>query len=94
MKNLIRRGIPISMRGMVWKSIVDNRVRTYMDRPQPDYYQVKYNLIIFFFCGLECVGHSFAFVAHFVLFGYVWIRTQSATIASRLAINLSTRLSP
>jgi hypothetical protein len=40
MKNLIRRGIPISMRGMVWKAIVDNRVRTNMDRPQPDYYQV------------------------------------------------------
>lgn len=39
MKNLIRRGIPISMRGMVWKAIVDNRVRTNMDRPHPDYYQ-------------------------------------------------------
>ncbi len=78
MKNLIRRGIPISMRGMVWKSIVDNRVRTYMDRPQPDYYQVKYNLLLFFcifFGGLECVGHSFAFVAHFVFLRYVWIRT-------------------
>jgi hypothetical protein len=29
------------MRGMVWKAIVDNRVRTNMDRPHPDYYQVS-----------------------------------------------------
>ena len=25
MKTLIRRGIPINLRGMVWKAIVDNR---------------------------------------------------------------------
>ncbi len=26
--------------------------------------------------GLECVGHSFVYVAHFVFSKYVWIRTQ------------------
>ncbi len=31
-----------------------------------------------FFGGLEFVGHSFAYVAHFVLMGDVWIRTQRA----------------
>jgi hypothetical protein len=30
-----------------------------------------------FFGGLECVGHSFAYVAHFVFLRDVWIRTQS-----------------
>jgi len=39
MKNLIRRGIPINLKGTVWKAIVDNRIRGSMERPQPDYYQ-------------------------------------------------------
>jgi len=39
MKTLIRRGIPINLRGSVWKAIVDNRVRTYLEKPQSDYYQ-------------------------------------------------------
>jgi hypothetical protein len=30
--------------------------------------------------GLECVDHSFAYVAHFVIFGDVWIRTQRAAV--------------
>jgi len=38
-KKLIRGGIPINQRGLVWKAIVDNRIRGSMDRPQPDYYQ-------------------------------------------------------
>lgn len=42
MKNLIRRGVPINLRGSVWKSIVDNRVRevrSNAEKPQLDYYQ-------------------------------------------------------
>jgi len=39
MKCLIRNGIPINQRGVVWKAIVDNRIRGVMDRPQPDYYK-------------------------------------------------------
>ncbi len=45
-----------------------------------------------FFDGLECVGHSFAYVAHFVFGGDVWIRTQRAAVASRSATNLATHL--
>jgi hypothetical protein len=29
----------------------------------------------FFFCAIECVCHSFAYVAHFVFLRDVWIRT-------------------
>ncbi len=46
-----------------------------------------------FFGGLECaVGHPFAYVAHFVFLGDVWIRTQRATLASRYATKLATHL--
>jgi len=38
-KNLIRRGIPINQRGIVWKAIVDHRVRAHHDRSQTDYYK-------------------------------------------------------
>jgi hypothetical protein len=43
-----------------------------------------FNFFIFF-GGLECVGHSFAYVTHFVLLRDVWNRTQRAAIASRRA---------
>jgi hypothetical protein len=46
-----------------------------------------------FFCGLECVGHSFAYVAHFAVFRDVWIRTQRAAVESRSATNLANHLS-
>ncbi len=51
----------------------------------------------FFFCiffgGLECVGHSFAYVAqHFVFLRDVWIRTQIAAVARRCVTNLATHL--
>jgi hypothetical protein len=54
-------------------------------------------ICIFFFCGgrLECVGHSFAYVAHFVFLRDIWIRTQSsqrAAAASRRATILATHL--
>merc|ERR1719192_726744 len=38
MKCLIRNGIPITQRGVVWTAIVENRIRGVMERPQPDYY--------------------------------------------------------
>ncbi len=46
----------------------------------------------FFFGGLECVGHFFAYVAHFVFLRDVWIQTQRAAVASRRATNLATHL--
>jgi hypothetical protein len=47
---------------------------------------------IYFFGGLECVGHAIAYVAYFVFLRDVWIRTQRAAIASRHAINLATHV--
>ncbi len=34
----------------------------------------RINFFVYFFSGLECVGHSFAYVAHFVFLRDVWIR--------------------
>ncbi len=46
-----------------------------------------------FFCGLECVGQSFAYVAHFVFLRNVWIRTPAESCReSRHATNLATHL--
>jgi hypothetical protein len=46
------------------------------------------------FVGLECVGHSLTYVAHFVFFFRdVCIRTQRAAVASRRATNLAIHLS-
>ncbi len=43
----------------------------------------------YFFGG--CVGHFFAYAAHFVFLGDDWIRTQrAAAVASRRATNLAT----
>ncbi len=44
----------------------------------------------YFFGGLECVGHSLAYVALFVFLRDFWIRTQRAAVASRRATNLAT----
>ncbi len=49
-------------------------------------------ILLNMFCGLELVGHSFAYVAHFVFLRDVWIRTQRAAVASRRATNLATHL--
>ncbi len=43
-----------------------------------------------FFGGLECVGHSFAYVAHLLFLRDVWIRTQSTAVASWRATDLAT----
>ncbi len=50
------------------------------------------NKLAYYFGGLECVGHSFAYVAHFVYLRDVWIQTQRAAVARR-ATNLATHLS-
>ncbi len=39
-----------------------------------------------FFGGLECVGHSFAYVGHFDFLRDFWIRTQRAAVANRAGI--------
>jgi hypothetical protein len=48
----------------------------------------RQTFFVYIFGGLECVGHSFAFVAHFVLLRGVWIRTQRAAVASIHATHL------
>jgi hypothetical protein len=49
-------------------------------------------LFVYFFSGLECVGHSFAYVAHLVFLRDVWIRTQRSSVASSCATNVATHL--
>ncbi len=44
---------------------------------------------VYFLAGLECVGRSFAYVAHFGFLRDVWIRTQRAGVACRHATNLA-----
>ncbi len=51
-----------------------------------------YKHICIFFGGLEWIVHSFAYVANFVFLRDVWIRTQSASVASRRATNLANHL--
>ncbi len=46
----------------------------------------------FFLAGCECFGHSFVYVAHFVILRDAWIRTQRAAAARRCANNLATHL--
>ncbi len=45
---------------------------------------------LYIFWRARCVGHSFAYVAHFVFLRDVWIRTQRAAIACRHVTNLAT----
>ncbi len=47
-------------------------------------------IFLHYFGGPECVGHSFAYVAHFYFIMDVWIQTQSAVIPSKRTINLAT----
>ncbi len=54
---------------------------------------VLYFYIFFGGGGLECVGHYFAYVAHFAFLRDDWIRTQRAAVASWRATNLATHLS-
>ncbi len=49
-------------------------------------------IFVYFFSGLECVGHFFAYVALYVFLRDIWIQTPRAAAASRLATNLTTHL--
>ncbi len=48
---------------------------------------------VYLFGGLECVGHSFAYVAHLRFLRDVWIRTHNAAVASWHATELATHSS-
>jgi hypothetical protein len=52
------------------------------------------NILIFLyiFGGLDWVGHSFDYVAHFVFLRDVWIRIQRSAVANKRAPNLATHL--
>ncbi len=51
-------------------------------------------LFVYIFGGLECVGHSFTYVAQFVFLEDVWMRTHRAAVASGRATNLVTYYLP
>jgi hypothetical protein len=57
----------------------------------PALVQLKIFILYIFFGGLQCVGNSFAYVAHFVFLRDVLIRTQRAAVASR-RVTLTTHL--
>jgi hypothetical protein len=42
-----------------------------------------------FFCGIECIGHSFTNRSFCIFEMPAWIRTQRAALASRRATNLA-----
>jgi hypothetical protein len=56
------------------------------------YYMLRYcnMFFLYFFGGLECVGHSFAYFAHLWFLWDAWIRTQSAAVANWRATDLAT----
>ncbi len=45
-----------------------------------------------FFGGIQCIGHFFAYVAHFIFLSDVWIRTHGAAVTSRRNTNLANHL--
>ncbi len=45
---------------------------------------------LLFFCGLECVGHSFDYVAHLGFLRDIWPRTQSGVVSSWRTTNIAT----
>ncbi len=55
-----------------------------------NFYTFSQNFYVYFFGGLECVGHSFDYVAHLWFLRDVWIRTQSMAVASWRATDLAT----
>jgi hypothetical protein len=50
------------------------------------------SFFVYSFCGLDCVGHFFAYVAHFVFLRNEWIQTQKDALASRRVTNFATHL--
>jgi hypothetical protein len=55
-------------------------------------YFLLLKFFVYFFGGLQCVGHSFAYVAHFVFLRDIWNGAQRAAVANRRATNLATHL--
>jgi hypothetical protein len=51
----------------------------------------KYHTLTDLFAEIECVGHSFAYVAHFFIFERCLVRTQRVALAIRRATNLATQ---
>jgi hypothetical protein len=51
----------------------------------------QYHTLTDLFAEIEFVGHSFAYVAHFLFLRDAWIRTQRAALAIRRATNLATQ---
>ncbi len=66
--------------------------RTIVTDLQTKLFKIKCFFFVYFVGGLECVGHSFASVAHFAVFRDVWIRTQRAAVPSRRTTSLATHL--
>ncbi len=63
-------------------------VRTTVHTLTPQSYRLVEDFfwnLVNFFGGLQCVGHSLSYVENFVFLRDVWIRTQRAAVASRLA---------
>jgi hypothetical protein len=52
---------------------------------------MKYRIVflVYFFGGLECVGHSLAHVAHFVFLRDVWIRNPESCRSQQVRYQLS-----
>jgi hypothetical protein len=48
------------------------------------------DIFFVFFGVLECVGHTFAHVAHLIFLRDVWIKTLRAAVASRRSTDLAT----
>ncbi len=71
-----------------WVSVYSINIITWVD---PVELFFCYNSL-YVFGGLECVGHSFDYVAHFIFLKDIWIRTQRSATGSRRATNLATLL--
>ncbi len=65
-------------------------LRYYFSKAELSFTILYFFFFVYFFGGLECVGHSFAYVAHLWFLRDVWIRTQSTAVASWSATDLAT----
>jgi hypothetical protein len=70
--------------------LVDNISFFVLVDPYNNNYIILISIVfVYFFGDLECVGHSFDYVTHFVFLRYVWIQTQRPAVASRRAFILT-----
>jgi hypothetical protein len=63
--------------------------------PPPNFFfklPVLKSFFVYYFCGLECVGHSFAYVAYLIFLRYVWIRSPESFRSKQACYNLATHL--